>query len=142
MMYVNSAASSSNASSTSSSSSSTSGNKVDELGENDFLKLLTTQLENQDPMNPMDNTQFISEMAQFTSLKQVSSINTTLTSLSGQQLSNVATALIGKTITALDPSDSTKTISGTVSSVKFDSGVPMLVVGEKEISLGNVISVS
>ncbi|MFI5337002.1 MAG: flagellar hook capping FlgD N-terminal domain-containing protein, partial [Opitutales bacterium] len=42
------------------------------LGEQDFLQLLSTQLQNQDPMQPMDDTQFIAQMAQFSSLQQMS----------------------------------------------------------------------
>ncbi|MHC1480565.1 flagellar hook assembly protein FlgD [Frateuria aurantia] len=51
------------------------------LSQSDFLELLTTQLEYQDPSNPVDNTEFVSEMAQFSQLEATDSINTTVSGL-------------------------------------------------------------
>jgi flagellar basal-body rod modification protein FlgD len=53
------------------------------LGQTDFLKLLVTQLENQDPTNPVDNQQFIAQLATFSSLEQLVSINNGVTKLAG-----------------------------------------------------------
>ena len=64
-----------------------------ELGKNEFLQLLVTQLQNQDPMNPMDNQQFIAQLATFSSLEQLISINkgvTALADLSGASDANVS----------------------------------------------------
>ncbi|NLT67882.1 MAG: hypothetical protein GXX84_14865 [Acidobacteria bacterium] len=52
-----------------------------ELGKTEFLKLLVTQLQNQDPMNPVNNEQFISQLATFSSLEQLISINEGVTKL-------------------------------------------------------------
>jgi len=82
------------------------------MGESDFLQLLITQLENQDPTSPMDDTQFVSELAQFQSLESanntetaITALNTTMTAsaTSQQQSANAiagasAVALIGKNV--------------------------------------------
>ncbi len=77
------------------------------LGKDDFLTLLTVQLQNQDPMSPVDNADFIAQLAQFSSLEQLENINTNLQNgidldlLLTQVLNNTAAAgLIGKTIVA------------------------------------------
>ena len=77
------------------------------LGKDDFLKLLVSQLQNQDPMNPMDGTQFASQLAQFTSVEQLANINSTLeSSISANQLLNqsisnaLSTTVIGKEVRA------------------------------------------
>lgn len=57
------------------------------LGKDDFLNLLVTQLQNQDPLKPMDSTEFTAQLAQFTSLEQLSNINTNLETLRREQAS-------------------------------------------------------
>lgn len=52
------------------------------LGQNDFLKLLTVQMQNQDPTNPVDNTKMIADMANFSSLQAMTDLNKTVTSMS------------------------------------------------------------
>ena len=80
-------------------------NPKTQLGKEDFLKLLTVQLRYQDPMNPLENTEFIAQMSQFSSLEQLQNMNQTL----GQNLesenrlhtafmNNIATSLIGKNV--------------------------------------------
>mgnify|MGYP006283259063 CR=1 FL=1 len=53
------------------------------LGQQDFLRLLTTQLRNQDPLNPMENTQFLGQMAQFSTVSGIDRMNATLAGLQG-----------------------------------------------------------
>jgi flagellar basal-body rod modification protein FlgD len=72
-----------------------------ELGKEDFLQLFTTQLRAQNPLKPMDSTEFTSQMAQFSSLEQLTNINTNLNNLLLFQnsLQNVsATGMIGKRV--------------------------------------------
>jgi flagellar basal-body rod modification protein FlgD len=71
------------------------------LDQSDFLTLMTAQLKNQDPFNPTDNTQMIAQMAQFSSVAGISSMNTTLTGIAaklGATSANDAMAYVGKTV--------------------------------------------
>lgn len=71
------------------------------LGQQDFLKLMVTQLQNQDPFAPMENGDFIAQMAQFSSVAGIEEINTNLTSLADQlKQSRIATAtsLLGSSV--------------------------------------------
>lgn len=69
------------------------GNKKTALGQEDFLKLMTTQLQNQDPFAPMDNGDFIAQMAQFSTVTGITEINNNLTNLGSKLEPNrIATA--------------------------------------------------
>lgn len=75
--------------------------KKKELGQEDFLSLLTSQLANQDPLKPMDNTDFIAQMAQFSSLEGMNQLNKSFGNLSTSLVSNQAlqaSALVGRTV--------------------------------------------
>lgn len=69
-----------------------------ELGKDDFLKLLITQLQNQDPTSPMENTEFIAQMAQFSSLEQMTNMSTEFTKLANMLNSGEAVSLLGKSV--------------------------------------------
>jgi len=72
------------------------------IGMNDFLKLLVTQLQNQDPLNPLDQNQFLSQTAQFTAVEQLQQINRALADLKASSPASgmtQATGLLGKTVT-------------------------------------------
>src|SRR5882724_60511 len=80
--------------------SATSSNQA--LGKDAFLKLLVAQISHQDPLKPMDDTAFVSQLAQFSSLEQTMGINTRLDALSTQMQGGQNTAiasLVGKSIT-------------------------------------------
>ena len=74
-----------------------------QLGQDDFLKLLVTQMRHQDPLNPMDSTGFTAQLAQYSSLEQLVSVNTKLEALNASQDQagrNQALDFIGKRIVA------------------------------------------
>jgi len=87
---------------TSSDTSSTqTTNSLQSLGEDDFLKLFVTQLQYQDPLSPMDSTGFTSQLAQFSSLEQLTNINTAIGNLASSQAltqNALAAGLIGKNV--------------------------------------------
>jgi Flagellar hook capping protein len=95
---------------TNASSSASSGTQLQNtpvLGEDDFLKLLITQLQNQDPMNPLDSTQLASQLAQFSSVQELAALNQNVQSsmnanyILTQSINNtMAATLIGKTVKA------------------------------------------
>jgi flagellar hook assembly protein FlgD len=76
------------------------------LGQGDFLKLMTAQMKNQDPFDPVDNTQMVAQMAQFSSLAGISEMSTTLKAIAeklGATTASEAMAYIGRTV--LTPGD-------------------------------------
>jgi len=77
-----------------------------ELGQSDFLKLLTTQLANQDPMNPMENAEFMSQMAQFSTVTGIQELQESFSEFAGAMSSEQslqASNLVGRSVLA--PSD-------------------------------------
>ncbi len=88
---------------TNSTASATTTTNKDVVNKDDFFKLLVAQLKNQDPTKPVESTQFTAQLAQFSSLEKLDNVNTTLTSLLGQQdlVNRVQAAqLAGKYVTA------------------------------------------
>ena len=80
----------------------------DELGQKAFLKLMITQLENQDPLSPQENTEFIAQLAQFSSVESLDRLNTNFDSFSENFVANQAlqaSSLVGRSVTV--PSSST-----------------------------------
>lgn len=129
----------------SSNSVSTAVNKS--LGKDDFLKLLVTELKNQDPLKPTDNKDFIAELAQFSSLEQMNNIssaieelNINLTFLTHQSLLTQGASLIGKQV--FGQGDNGEIIKGIVDSVKMINSSIQLQVGDKTLDLINVTDIS
>ena len=101
-------------------------NKGDALGKADFLLLLVTQFKHQDPLNPMDDKEFVAQLAQFSSLEQLMNMNTSMDSLTAatkdQQMMNAAN-YIGKDVAAAGNSISKK--DGTVGKFYWAVGSDM-----------------
>jgi flagellar basal-body rod modification protein FlgD len=110
------------------------------LGQNDFLKLLMTQLQNQDPMSPMDNTQFIAQMAQFSSLEQMTNLVSATQAMNANNEVAQSVALIGHNVTYTNADGSTG--SGVVSEVDVSSGNVQLKVGDTSIDPTAINTVS
>jgi flagellar basal-body rod modification protein FlgD len=98
---VNPSGSSTSGTSSSSASSATSG--VGGLTINDFLTLMTAQLQNQDPLNPTDSNQFLSQLSELSTVEGISQLNTSMTTLSNSMLSSQAltsASLVGQSVLA------------------------------------------
>ena len=90
------------------------------MDKDDFLKLFVTQLQNQDPLNPQDSSQFISQLAQITQVEQAYNTNTNLQSLlnqGGNSMTVAAVSLIGKQVQA--PGSQVSLQSGSPSNINF-----------------------
>ena len=99
------------------------------LGQEDFLKLLVTKMSQQDPLNPKDETDFIAEMAQFTSLEQTKGLVNSMQTMQ-------ASSLLGRVV-EVQP-DNQETITGKVSAVIVEAGTPKVIVGENEYALDQI----
>jgi flagellar basal-body rod modification protein FlgD len=97
-----------------------------ELGKDDFLKLLITQLQNQDPTNPMKDKEFIAQMAQFSSLEQMNNMSEQFSKLSGKLQSGQAMNTLGKHV---EVSTETGPVSGTVSEIRMGEFPQVMVKG-------------
>ncbi|MBX5446284.1 flagellar hook capping FlgD N-terminal domain-containing protein [Sphaerobacter sp.] len=113
---------------------------ADRLGKQEFLMLLTAQLRNQDPLRPMEDTAFIAQLAQLNTLEQMQQMNETLSILAEMSLLAQTASLIGRHVTALDPS-SGGVIKGVVSDVTIQDGTPILNVGGTAVALAHVVSI-
>jgi flagellar basal-body rod modification protein FlgD len=110
-----------------------------QLGREDFMKLLAVQFQMQDPMKPMEDTAFIAQTAQFTSLEQTTTMANELTQLRADQQRVVATSYLGHNVT-LD-AGSGNTLSGNVTAIDTSAATPRIVVDGKTYSLSAVLRV-
>jgi flagellar basal-body rod modification protein FlgD len=119
-------------------------NQANQLGKTDFLKLLMAQLQNQDPMKPMDDTQMIAQMAQFSALEETQSLKAVIQQSSNNQTVAQAAALIGKYIRA-DQTDAS-VVTGAVTGVRFettDGAVsPIVQVDGKDVDYSTIRQIS
>jgi flagellar basal-body rod modification protein FlgD len=105
-----------------------------------FLNLMVAQLRYQDPMNPADSGEFLAQNAQFTALEKMQDVADQTAALLSAQVSFGAAGMVGKNVT-YENADGTKT-SGLVGSVTYDASGPMLVIDGKNVTLGQVQSIS
>lgn len=122
----------------------------------DFLRLLTTQLEYQNPLDPMDNVTFISQMAQFSNLQQIINLNEnfikyaeksdkSFESLNTFVVQNQALSLLNRKVDFID-STTNESKTGTVNKVRFVEGMPLITVTTDaqetlEIALSDIFTV-
>ena len=116
------------------------------LGQEDFLKLLSTQLANQDPLAPSNDLNSISQMASFSSAQQMSDLVTSLKQFIVSQDFASAQNMLGKYVTVKTGTDTTtgaiQSVSGVVSNVGYDkNGVSIISIGDKTYSPADVIGV-
>lgn len=112
------------------------------LGQDEFLKILMTQLSSQDPMQPMQDTEFIAQMAQFTSVEQMTKVASEV-KLLRQQSSGISPELIDKQVnwthTAEDGSQTTG--AGLVTGIVINKGLQYVIVAGKEVPIDEITKV-
>ena len=118
--------------------------QANSLGMEDFLKILLAQLTYQDPLKPMDNQQFMAQMAQFTSLEQTQQLNNKIETLITNQAALQSVGLIGRTV---EITTSSGTLSGKVSALSLAGAAPLLTVETadgatlSDVSLSQIVAV-
>lgn len=107
-----------------------------DLGKEDFLMLLVTQMQYQDPLEPMDNTQFVAQLAQFSELEQMSNLNTTVNN-------NVAYSLVGKEVLIRQTSSTGEAVEfqGRVDYVTLKNGEAYVSIEGSEYPYDEVVKV-
>ena len=105
----------------------------------DFMKLLTTQLTTQDPMNPMKDTEFISQMANFSSLEQMRSLSKSFDSFTSDQKMAAAPSYLGRQVTI---TNATGDVTGVVEAIKLSNGKPAVVVNGKTYETNLITSIA
>jgi len=110
----------------------------------DYMKLLVTQLQNQDPLEPMDNSQMTAQLTQFSQLQQLEGMNTSFGSVLESVQRGYASSLIGRevsfTVAATDGTLETRT--GKVEEVLMgQDGQITLLVDDQKVDLANVLSI-
>lgn len=109
------------------------------LGSGDFLNLMMKQLQYQDPMDPVSNTEFIAQQAQFS---QLETSNTMSANIAANNSITQALSLVGKKVTLADPDNKNNTITGTVSSASINGKDSAITVNGKSYALSSLKSVS
>jgi flagellar basal-body rod modification protein FlgD len=100
------------------------------LGKDDFLKLFVAQLQHQDPLAPMENAEFMGQMASFSTLEQVSKLAAANEQIAASLSMSSSVGLLGRTVTWTDAEGAVQT--GTVERVATVEGKPVLTVGGRE----------
>lgn len=110
------------------------------LSSSDFMNMMITQLQNQDPLNPTSTDDLMSEMSQIGQMQSNSQLQTTLTGLASQTQIGAASSLIGKQVTGIDANNND--VAGNVSSVQVtSSGVNLQLDSGGTLSLSNVATI-
>jgi len=114
--------------------SSTTANPNSTLNQADFLQLLVTQMTSQDPLNPVSDTDFAAQLAQFSSLQEA-------TAMAGNMSSLQAQSLIGFSVNVASATNSAKQVTGVVTGVDISSGTPSVVVNGQPYALSQITSI-
>lgn len=136
-----------------SSSSTAAASSTSSLGKDDFLQLLVTQLRYQDPLEPVADTEFIAQMASFSTLEQMTNLNTSFEGMASviydylipQMQWQQAGQMIGKEVTYQNPSAEEgveELLTGVVTSTLISDGQIVFMINGTEVPIGNICQIS
>jgi len=111
-----------------------------DMGQDKYLKLLVTQLRYQDPQNPMQNHEFAAQMAQFSSLEQMTKMNSNMEKAISSARMSESYAMLGKEVSWYN-TDARELASGVVKAIILSDGHPMLRVGNTDIEPSSITGV-
>lgn len=127
--------------------SGSSGLATQSLDRDAFMQLLVTQLQNQDPLEPTKNEEFVAQLASFSSLEQLQGLNDSILAMIALNQGNAllaqltqSSALIGKSVTWIDPATGSSQ-SGVVDSVKISDGIATLSISGTDVPLATVTEI-
>lgn len=106
----------------------------------DFVKLLTTEMQNQDPMNPMDNSEILQQISQIRAIASNDKMSTTLTSLKLQQDMVSGSAMLNQTVKAVDTNG--VSVTGKVDKVTLTDNKVQLHIGEHTVDLTSIAEIN
>jgi flagellar basal-body rod modification protein FlgD len=109
------------------------------LGKQEFLRILLMQLRNQDPLNPINDREFITQMAQLSALEATTNLSGQVERLVASQHEIQVVQLVGHEVEYVDPAG--ERVRGRVDGVRFDGGAPILVIGDRRVPAGWVDTV-
>ncbi len=107
------------------------------LGQDAFLELLVAQLRNQNPLEPLDNFQFISQIAQFSTLEQMTSLNAALSGFTEFAALGQLASMVGKEATIVNESAGID-VTGIITAVTLESGEPRVIIDGNSYALDNI----
>ncbi|GHT13551.1 hypothetical protein FACS1894170_09680 [Planctomycetales bacterium] len=114
--------------------------RLNELTMTDFIKMMTAELTNQDPANPMSNTEMLAQISQIRSITSNDKLTAGIEALTLGQSLSTASSLIGKNVTGVNSLN--ETISGKVDKVAIEGGKAKLFVGSSIINVENVTAIT
>lgn len=119
-----------------------------ELGKDAFMQLLVSQMQNQDPINPQSNEDFIAQLAQFSSLEQMENLNVSLEQMAAVEESNAlinqlaaASNLIGQNVDYYHPQTG-ELSTGDVESVRIEDAVAFLTIDGESVPLSYLTEIN
>ena len=111
-----------------------------DVGRDQFLQLLVAQLQNQDPLNPVQNEDFIAQLAQFSTLEGIESLNASFSDMLALQQLTQGSNLIGRVASYRDANNVSQ--QGTIEAFRVEDGKLQLIIDGQSVALGSVSEIS